>query len=227
MENSRFPIRIVVSDDHPVVLMGVKALVASRHQSLRVVGEATSGGELLVLLEREPCDLLVTDFAMPDGDGGDGLTLLRRVRRKHPRLPVIVLTMVSNPALVRGMFTAGVNGLVGKAALTRELLLAVQAVMHGRTYLSEQVRASLAKASVDIAVSRQGAGLAVNRAMLSGREAEVLRLYASGLSVTQIAGKLHRSVKTVSQQKSDAMRKLGLANSSQLYDYARVCGPRF
>jgi len=78
---------------------------------------------------------------MPYEDGsGDGLPLLRRVRRDHPALPIIVLTMLHNPALTRGMLAAGINGLVAKGAMTKELQLAVGAVMNGRTYICEAMR---------------------------------------------------------------------------------------
>jgi len=190
---------------------------------MQVVGEACSGRELLGVLAAQPCDLLITDFSMPYEDGsGDGLPLLRRVRRDYPKLPIIVLTMVHNPALTRGMLAAGVNGLVAKVAMMKELLLAIGAVMNGRTYICEVMREHVLDWSAARANGEPEA--AADPAMLSQREAEVVRLYAQGLSVTQIAEYLHRSVKTVSQQKNDAMRKLGLTSNTQLFEYARAYG---
>lgn len=224
MSNIRGPVRIVIADDHPVVLLGIKALLHGYGDSMRVVGEAGSGRELLALLPACDCDLLITDYSMPDAAGSeDGLAWLKRLRREYPELPVIVLTMIHNPALMRGMLGAGVNGVVGKAAMTRELLLAIQAVTAGRTYVGKHVRATVADADAP----ESGAESAVTSAdpsTLSQREAEIVRLYASGLSVTQIAERVHRSVKTVSQQKNNAMRKLGLVSNSQLYEYARIWG---
>ncbi|MBE1162400.1 response regulator transcription factor [Dyella acidiphila] len=211
--------RIVIADDHPVVALGIRALLKGFGQ-VEVVGEASSGGELLALLADEPCDLLITDFSMPYEDGtGDGLPLLRRLRRDHPKLPIIVLTMVHNPALTRGMLAAGVNGLVGKMAMTKELLLAIGAVLNGRTYICESMRDHVSDAATP-----QAATHGADPAVLSKREAEVVRLYAQGLTVTQIAEQLHRSVKTVSQQKNDAMRKLGVTSNTQLFEYARAYG---
>jgi len=220
--NSR-PIRIVIADDHPVVLLGIKALLHEHGTVMRVVGEAGSSKELLALLPDCECDLLVTDYSMPDAAGAeDGLAWLKRLRRDYPDLPVIVLTMIHNPALVRGMLGAGVNGVVGKAAMTRELLLAIRAVAAGRSYVGEHVRDAVA----DLTVSETGHGdMGGNDpSTLSRREAEIVRLYASGLTITQIAERVHRSVKTISQQKNNAMRKLGLTSNSQLYEYARVRG---
>jgi two-component system, NarL family, captular synthesis response regulator RcsB len=221
------PTRVIIADDHPVVMLGVRALLKGR-SNLHVVGEATSGSELLALLASQDCDLLITDFSMPyeaDVGVGDGLLLLKRLRRDYPNLPIVVLTMIRNSALIRGMFAAGVNGVVGKVAMMKELLLAIGAVMGGRTYvcesLREQAREKVSTRTQAKAVSDPGAR---DPAVLSQREAEVVRLYVRGLSVTQIAEHLHRSVKTVSQQKNDAMRKLGMTSNSQLYEYARAYG---
>lgn len=209
-------IRIVIADDHPVVALGVRALLKER-SDLRVVGEAGNGNELLALLASESCDLLITDFSMPYEDGADdGLVLVRRLRREYPQLPIIVLTMVHNPALTRGMLAAGANGLVAKVAMMKELLLAIGAVRNGRTYICEAMREHI--------LDHLPGDAEDNPATLSQREAEVVRLYASGLSITQIAEQLHRSVKTVSQQKNDAMRKLGVTSNAQLFEYARAYG---
>ena len=227
MTDETRPIRIVVADDHPVVLMGTKLILRETRKNLRVVGEAGSGKALLMLLARQPCDLLVTDFSMPAGDDSeDGLLLIRRLRRNHPDLPIIVMTMIRNPALVRGMFAAGANGVVGKADMAKELLRALHAVLGKRTYVSSDLHEWLDRAAApespgetdDMQIAE------ADMALLSPREAEVVRMYAGGLSVTQIAERLRRSVKTVSQQKNDAMRKLGLTSNSQLYEFARSSG---
>jgi two-component system capsular synthesis response regulator RcsB len=216
--------QIIIADDHPVILMGLRALLKDQNDAFEVVGEAHEGGELLRVLAERPCDLLITDFSMPSEQAStDGLPLLKRLRRNYPVLPIIVLTMVHNQTLIRGMFAAGVQGVVEKAAFTSELLLAIHAVGNGRTYLSERLRADKAT-SVS---SRTSAPVGTDQpdgVALSSREAEIVRLYAGGLTVTQIAEKVHRSVKTVSQQKNDAMRKLGLASNSELYEYAKTYG---
>ncbi len=193
-----------------------------------IVGEASQGKELLALLTKQPCDLLITDFSMPAGeDSEDGLQLLRRLRRRYPELRIIVLTMIHNLALVRGMLAAGANGVVAKTAMTRELLQAMQVVSSGQAFLGEGMQGALSHAAkADAAGSGpdETDSAAANMEMLSPREAEVVRMYANGLTVTQIAERLRRSVKTISQQKSDAMRKLGLTSNTQLYEFARGSG---
>ncbi|MDE1894679.1 MAG: response regulator transcription factor [Pseudomonadota bacterium] len=206
-------IRIVICDDHPVVVMGVKSILAAAQGGFQVVGEAHGGRSLLQLLETCPCDLLVTDFSMPDDTpGNEGLPLLRRLHRDYPGLPVIVLTMIHNAALVRAMRTLGVRGVVDKSAVMTDLLQAIHAVSAGRTYLGKKIEAG----------SREVPQPAAAPGALSVRETEVIRLYASGLGVTQIAALVNRSVKTVSKQKNDAMRKLGLDSHRQLYEFART-----
>ncbi|WP_266160290.1 response regulator transcription factor [Dyella silvatica] len=216
--------RIIVADDHPVVLMGIKALLMSFGKTYEVIGEALNGRDLLALLATHSCDLLITDFSMPDEQGAsDGLPLLKRLRRDYPDLPIIILTMVHNPSLISGMLAAGARGVVDKASMGKQLMQAIKTVSSGRVHLNEQTRTGI----TDLRAAYGGADMQVALADgggLSKREAEVVRLYASGNSVTQIAEQLHRSVKTVSQQKNDAMRKLGLKSNSQLYEYARSYG---
>lgn len=207
--------RIIISDDHPVVLMGLKAALQSYGDRFRIVGEARNGKELIQQLAQEPCDLLITDFSMPgDPPAEDGLAMLSRLRESYPQLPILVLTMLSNPALVQGMLATGVRGVVDKMSMTKELMLAIDVIRAGRTYLSERTR----KQIENVSIAGEDAGT------LSPREAEVVRFLAQGLTVSEIARRTERSVKTVSQQKRDAMRKLGLDGDKQLFEYARSSG---
>lgn len=212
-------LRIVLSDDHPVVRAGVRALLESASalsDHWEVVAEAANADELLSLLSTTPADLLITDFSMPGSRAGDGLTLLGQIRRRHPRLPVIVLTMIGNVQVLRSIVDTGVGGLLDKAAAGTELPQAVRSVSQGRSYYGEALRVLL-----DLDGRQEGER---NEVALSPRETEVLRLFAAGSSVSQIAAQLHRSKQTISRQKTDAMTKLGLKNDLQIYDYARSKG---
>ncbi|WP_426270095.1 response regulator [Dyella kyungheensis] len=205
--------RIVIADDHPIVLMGVRIALQSQGARFEVVGEAANGRELIGMLSSVQCDLLITDFAMDDdSEGEDGLMLLETLRDSHPKLPIIVLSMLSNPALVQGMLARGVRSVIDKMSLTKELMLAISAVTAGRIYLSDHTRKQLMEFSAEGAKT------------LSAREAEVVRMFALGLTVTEIARRTGRSVRTISQQKRDAMRKLGLTGDKQLHEYARTTG---
>lgn len=210
------PVRIFIADDHPFTLAGVRAEIERAGAPFDVAGEASNGTALLQLLaESRPGDLLVTDFAMrgPRLRDCDGLPLLLTLRRQFPVLPIIVLTEVDNPAMLRAMVDAGVRGLIDKTSARDELLVALRKVAVGRIHFCRAMRAALDQA---------GQGMAPPR--ISPHEAEVVRLFAGGLTVSEIAVRLSRSIKTISRQKNDAMHKLGLDNNSQLYAYARDHG---
>lgn len=214
--------RVIIADDHPIVLVGLRLMLQNHCTDCQVIGEVHSSAALLAFLADHPCDLVVTDFSMPaDGESLDGLEMLRRLRECHPRLGVIILTMSSNPALIRGMLAAGAKAVVEKTAMTKELTLAVQTVCAGRSYVSEQLRKRLAEGSAESAArgGDESAGVA-----LSMREAEIMRMLARGMTVTEIAKVTCRSIKTISQQKHDAMRKLCIDSDSQLFEYMRTHG---
>lgn len=210
------PLRVFIADDHPFTLAGVRAEIERAGEPFVVAGEASNGTALLELLaEARAGDLLVTDFAMrgPRLRECDGLPLLLMLRRQFPGLPIIVLTEVDNPAMLRAMVDAGVRGLVDKTSARDELLSAIHKVAAGRIHFCRAMRHALDQAGVD-----------KNQARISPHEAEVVRLFVGGLTVSEIAVRLSRSVKTISRQKNDAMHKLGLDNNSQLYAYARDHG---
>ncbi|WP_109125906.1 response regulator transcription factor [Dyella sp. C11] len=208
-------LRIILADDHPIFRSGVRALLESSTAS-KVIADVGSPVDLLNAIDKHPADLLITDFSMPGGQVADGLQMLGLIRRRQPKLSFIVLTMVNNGGVLKAIQKAGARGLVSKTDALSELTLAVQAVSHGRTFLSSGISRVL---------DDGGAGSdGDNHPALSKREAEVLRLYASGFTVTEIAGQLNRSVKTVRRQKMDAMNKLGLKNDLDVYAYAREHG---
>lgn len=208
-------LRIILADDHPIFRSGVRALLES-HTHAKVVAEVGSPVELLDAVDKHPCELLITDFSMPGGQMADGLQMLGMIRRRRPELPVVVLTMVNNGGVLKAILETGTRGLMSKTDALSELALAVQAVTHGRQFLSTGISQVLDEGGTGNPADGHPA--------LSKRETEVLRLFASGFTVTEIAGQLNRSVKTISRQKMDAMNKLGLKNDLDVYAYAREHG---
>lgn len=204
--------RVIIADDHPIIRAGVRMVLESA-MNISIVAEADSPDALLSALRETPADLLITDFSMPGGQEADGLGLLQRIRRLYPDLPIIVLTMVGNVGVIGSILGTGVRGLIDKSAGMAEISLAIQAVGQGRDYVSTTFKQSLLQSQFD-----SESGMA---ARLSPREVEVLRLFASGMTVSAIAERLSRSVKTVSRQKTDAMNKLGLKSDLEIYAFAR------
>ncbi len=210
-------IRVILADDHPLILFGVRQ-VLGQVTGISVVADAANPRALTEKLESPGCDVLVTDYAMPGKNGPDGLVMLNSIRTKFPRVRVVVLTTLENLGLVMSMQGAGVMAVLNKRDDLAELPAAVNAAFQGRRYLSTSLQRQIEENVVD--VPQKGESIAT----LSPREMEVIRLYVRGMSTTEVARHLHRSVNTISTQKHSAMRKLGIDNDSELYAYAMEHG---
>ncbi|EOW2136635.1 response regulator transcription factor [Stenotrophomonas sp. GD03908] len=202
--------RIIIADDHPVVLHGIR-IVLQTHL-MNIVGSARDGAQLLELLDNHPCDAVLTDLSMP-GTGPDGPELIDALHTRYPGLPVVVLTGARHPGLLDGLLREGVSGLVDKCADFSELPQALNAALVGQVFVSQQLRHHLQ--ARDLLFPREPAPL-------SAREQEVLDLLAAGLSVNAVAARCGRSPKTISRQKAEAKRKLGLQNNQELFDYLQT-----
>lgn len=205
-------LRVVIADDHPITLMGVRAVLKSQ-SALKIVGEAQSVETLLDLLHQQPCELLVTDLNMPCDRQMDGLRLIQRLRRYYPDMAIVVVTMLDNPALTAQLLKMNISGLVSKRGLLNDL---PKAINHRgeQPFMSPSIQQLL---SVSHDSSQQLHKLTV-------REVEVLRLIGSGLSVSMIAQHLCRSKQTISTQKISAMRKLGVDTAAALFTHIKACG---
>ncbi|AWH31546.1 MULTISPECIES: response regulator transcription factor [Stenotrophomonas] len=206
-------LRIIIADDHPVVRIGTRAVIESSGVG-RVVGEADNAQALIALLANQPCDLLVTDYSMPGSAQADGFAMIGMIRRRYPDLPVLLLSVSNNLAILRMVLDSGVLGLVDKSSSMEELPQAIQAVYRGQSYISRSLRERVEEAGSWR--MREGDGKP-----LSPREVEVLRLLGTGMTVKEISLQLHKSVSTISRQKGDAMLKLGLKGDAELFDYLR------
>lgn len=114
------PLRVILADDHPVVLLGLRVLLQKDH-NITIVGEAASVDELWDLLDSTSCDLLITDYVMPEGKRGNGLVMLEQLRYTYPELRIIIVTMISNAGLLKTMLDIGANGVLEKSFSAKEL----------------------------------------------------------------------------------------------------------
>ncbi|AXK61887.1 MULTISPECIES: response regulator transcription factor [Burkholderia] len=209
--------RVVVADDHPITRLAVIRAINAL-PGFKVVADVGSGHDLVRILTEQACDLIVTDFTMQQSEPDeDGLRLIEKLRRLHESIPVVVFTMLTNGGILHRLCQMGVAGLVGKdedlAALEKTCTLAPGP---NRPYLSPGMAARLAQAG-ELAV-----GAISSR--LSPKELEIVRLFALGTSLTDIARQLNRSITTVSTQKRSAMRKLHVTTNADLIAYAREQG---
>jgi two-component system, NarL family, captular synthesis response regulator RcsB len=209
-------VRVVVADDHPVILLGATQAL-TRFLDVEVVGQARQSTELVKVLQTVRCDALVTDLAMPGGQYGDGLPLIGYVRRHFPALRIVVLTMLENAALLKRLGEIGVIAVVNKSDDLAHIGLAIRHVMRDLPYVSPSVRTQLDTLRIN-------AGGKTEDVILSRRELEVVRLFVSGMTIKEISQHLNRSIKTISTQKNAAMRKLGIERDSELFQYGHSNG---
>lgn len=209
-------IRVAVADDHPTLLAGMEHLLTGL-SGVSLIGAVTSSTDLVALLTESACDVVVTDFSMPGGRYGDGLSLLRFLKRRFPATRLIVLTGIENDAVMQGIRDLGAVGVVSKSDDLQHLESAIGMAYAGDSYVSPRVAQILEQAASD-------ANTANPLPQLSKRETEVLRLYAEGLSVSEIGARAGRSSKTISAQKMAAMKKLGLQRDADVFKYAVAHG---
>lgn len=204
-------LKVIIADDHPIVLFGVRELV-ERDPHFCVVGEAVSSSELIALMRQQPVDLIITDYNMPDDSPyGDGLKLIDYLKRHFPAVKVLVLTMISSSMILERLQELGVEGVIQKNHLHTEIERALKAIYRQRPYQGPPTaKTSVVDSGLD---TEQRLGT------LSLKEREVLRLFVSGKTVSEIANGLGRSPKTISAQKVSAMRKLEVDSDQALLAY--------
>jgi two-component system response regulator NreC len=203
---------VFLLDDHAVVREGLRLLLR-RHHDMEVIGEAGTVQEALEYLG--PADVILADLVVPDARGA---TLVRALRERFPRTPILVLTMVDNPADVHLCLAAGADGYMLKEAASAELVQAIRRVAAGQGYLQPSLGAVLTRSSD----GAQGGGRAYEQ--LSGRERDVLRLVALGHTNSEIGQILGIAQRTVESHRTHILRKLGIRSRAELVRYATESG---
>lgn len=201
--------RVLIADDHPVFLEGLRILLETVPE-IDVVGVAADGAELLALASRVAADVAVVDLDMP---GTDGATATQALRESHPDLGVLILTMHDDRSSLRRALVAGARGYVLKGAGHGAIARAVLSVADGDTVLS----GAIGQKVLEAAAGSSGPGAPG----LSEREQEVLDMVAGGLENGEIARRLSLSVKTVQNYVSNLLAKLNAGSRAQLVAIAR------
>ena len=205
-------IRILLADDHTVLREGIRALL-NEQSDMVVVGEAENGRWTVHLAHELHPDVVLMDIAMPLLNG---LEATRQIKRDHPEIRVLVLTMHDNEEYVRQVLAAGASGYVLKRAAASELVSAIRAVHHGEAVLSP----SITRVIIDDYLRQDGARHEPASDDLTPREREVLQLIAEGYTSKKIAEILGLSVKTVQAHRASLMQKLNVHDRGDLIKYA-------
>jgi len=200
--------RILLCDDHAIVREGLKQILVEQ-ADIQIVGEASSGEETLKLLRTIRCDIVVLDIAM---SGMGGIETLRELKRLHPNVSVLMLSMYPEDQYAVRSLQAGASGYLTKHSASEELVKAINTICAEGRYVTPLVADSL--------LGHLDTGDKAAHESLSDRELQVLIMLASGRSVSDIASDLHLSVKTVSTYKTRILDKLQLNGIAEMVRYA-------
>jgi two-component system, NarL family, invasion response regulator UvrY len=202
-------LRVLIADDHPVIRRGLREILEGAYGNV-ITGEATTSQEALDCVWKAHWDLVLLDITMP---GRSGMDVLKEVRRSRPQLPVLILSVHDEEEYALRVIKAGAAGYVTKNKAPEVLLEAVGKVLGGGKYISPALAERLA-------AYLQGGERERPHEALSDREFEVMRLLASGKTVSAVAVQLALSVKTVSTYRTRIMEKMKMQTNADLTKYA-------
>jgi DNA-binding NarL/FixJ family response regulator len=201
--------RIILADDHPIVAEGLRSLLAARYDVVGVVADGRALLEAASLLEP---DVVVADISMPLING---IEATLRLRQEQPHIKVVILTMHREEAYVRRAMEAGAAGYVLKVAAADELLMAVDAALAGKTFVTPELAGELVGR-----VARDPQRSHDPKAALTPRQREILQLVAQGKTAKEVGAILGLSARTVESHKYELMKALGVERSAELVQFA-------
>jgi DNA-binding NarL/FixJ family response regulator len=204
--------RVFVVDDHPIVRQGLAQLI-NQECDLIVCGEASdSYGALESILKLNP-DIIIADISL---EGADGIDLLKTIRMRDVRIPVLILSMHDEALYAERALRAGAMGYIMKQEATDKFLLALRAVLRGDIYVSDRMAAKMLRQFVKSPERPTTSPIE----LLSDRELEVFRLIGQGRGTREIATELHLSVKTVEAYRAHIKEKMTLSTATELVRHA-------
>lgn len=206
-------IRIIVADDHHILLDGLKALL-QKQKDIEIVGLFNNGKEVYKALPNLNIDVALLDINMPEMDG---LELTRKIKKEFPSIPVIILSMHDDAGHIMELIDAGASGYLLKNVTDKELLEAIKSVATGKFYFSTEVSEKIAAVAMQ-QQRRQDA--AEDEPKLTDRELEILKLVAKEYSNAQIAQTLFISERTVETHRKNMLRKTNNKTILGLLRYA-------
>jgi len=206
-------VRIVLAEDHTILREGLRALLTA-DPNFEIIGEAADGRAAVRFVEKQIPDLILMDLSMPRMTGMDAI---REIKKRYPQTKIIALTVHKTEEYLRTTLQAGADGYVLKDATHGELMMAIQSVLKGKTYLSPGVSGKVIEGYLE---GKENQMPLSTLGLLSQREREVLKLIAEGYKNKEIASDLCISLKTVEKHRANLMKKLDLHNAAALTAYA-------
>lgn len=202
-------LKVLIADDHAIVRKGIKQLLLEQYP-FADIGEAADVETLITEVMRQQWNVVICDMNMPGRSGIDGLQQIKQI---SPRLPVLIMSMYPEDQYALRVLKAGASGYLGKETIHDDLIKAVETVLLGKKFITPSIAEKLA-GSFHIQAE------VILHEMLSDREFDVLKLLASGKSISEIALQLSLSSTTVSTYRSRIMEKMNLRNNAELTRYA-------
>jgi DNA-binding NarL/FixJ family response regulator len=209
--------RIVLADDHPIVLDGLRALIVAQ-DDLELVGEATNGLAALRIIKEQKPDLAVIDISMPELNG---IALGRRLADESPAVKLLVLTLHEDRAYLKQALDSGIRGYVLKRTAAENLAAAIRAVLSGGVYVDPAIAGRVFQPN---AKNGGRAGPESGSLALTEREADVLKLVALGFTNKEIARRLDVGVKSIETYRARGSEKLDIKTRAELVRYAAAQG---
>lgn len=200
---------ILIVDDHPVLRRGLISMVEFE-TDLAVCGEATTCRAALEAIRQSKPDLVIVDLALEGSD--DGLDLVKDMKKRHPQIPALVLSMHDEAVYAERSLRAGARGYITKQQHDETLLVAIRRLLAGEIYMSDKLGERLAAKFVAGRTLETDSPLTV----LSDRELQVFRLIGQGRGTRQIAEALYLSIKTIESHREHIKQKLTLESSAEL-----------
>ncbi len=204
--------RIVLADDHALFRHGMRKII-SDVPGMEVIGEANDGLDLLEMLRKLTPDLVVLDISMPNLRG---IEAAREIRSLYPRTKVLILTMHKNKEYLYHAIASGANGYLLKEDSDEELLLAIEMICKGGTYVTRKLTGAMAQ---DLSRAISGKDPLPSNS-LTTREREVLKFIVKGKTNAEIADILSISTRTVENHRANIMKKLNVKKTAELVRYA-------
>ncbi len=201
-------IRILIADDHAIVRAGLKQIIEGIPDMI-LADEAANGWELLEKVRKDDFDVIVLDITMP---GGGGIEILKQLKIEKPKLPVLALSIHPEEQYGKRMLKAGAMGYLTKESAPEALVTAIRKVYDGGRYVSPFLAEKLA---ADLAAHSDGP----LHEELSDREYQVMIMIGTGKTITEIAGELNLSAKTVSTYRARILEKMKMKSNAELARY--------